>query len=138
MSRRAALRTSSQLLRQTPVAPRRNPFQIRALNSAVRPSYNARATPARLALRGFHNTSSARIELLDDAAKETPKESEPHDLVKEPTPLTDEEYHERSDKYFEALLERLEALHEEKGNMDVEYAVCQNPGGPSTLSTSTH
>jgi len=52
------------------------------------------------------------------------KESEPHNIVKEPTPLTDSEYQEKSDRYFEGLLNRLEEMQEEKGgSMDVEYAV---------------
>jgi len=77
-------------------------------------------------IRSFTTTQRLRIDILPDADKPEGevKESEPHNFVKEPTPLTDSEYQEKSDRYFEGLLNRLEEMQEEKGgSMDVEYAV---------------
>ena len=78
------------------------------------------------AARSFTTTQRLAIDILPDADKPEGevKESEPHNVVKEPTPLTDSEYQEKSDRYFEGLLNRLEEMQEEKeGSMDVEYAV---------------
>ena len=44
--------------------------------------------------------------------------------VTDPTPLTDSEYHEVSEYYFEVLLNELERLQEEEGSsIEMEYSV---------------
>lgn len=91
----------------------------------VSPVVPASATTPRT-IRSFATTQRLRIDILPDADKPEGevKESEPHNIVKEPTPLTDSEYQEKSDRYFEGLLNRLEEMQEEKGgSLDVEYAV---------------
>ncbi|KAI9666976.1 MAG: Mitochondrial chaperone Frataxin [Alyxoria varia] len=40
----------------------------------------------------------------------------------QPTPISDDDYHERSDEYFEGLLATLEQIQEERGDLDVEYS----------------
>lgn len=40
-----------------------------------------------------------------------------------PTPLSTDEYHTRSDAYIDALLAQLEAMQEEREDVDVEYSV---------------
>lgn len=74
--------------------------------------------------RTFHATPSARLDILSDASdKDAGKESEPHEEVTQATPITDEEFHERADKFFEDLVTQLEFMQEEKDKLDVEYSV---------------
>lgn len=78
------------------------------------------------AVRNFTTSWRCAIDILPDADKPEGevKQSEPHNVIKEATPMTDSEYQEKSDRYFEGLLNRLEEMQEEKGgSMDVEYAV---------------
>lgn len=46
-----------------------------------------------------------------------------------PAPLSDAQYLALSDAFFESLLEKLEALQEDHGDLDVEYSV--RPAFPS-------
>ncbi|KAI9804685.1 MAG: Mitochondrial chaperone Frataxin [Piccolia ochrophora] len=39
-----------------------------------------------------------------------------------PASLSDEEYHERADALMDEIVDKLEALQEEKGDIDVEYS----------------
>lgn len=82
----------------------------------------------RLFARPLHTTRARCIGLLDSSDQhpsEPKKESEPHAIhPSEPTPLSDEEFHERSDAFFDTLLQKLEAAQEEKRDLDAEYSVC--------------
>lgn len=55
-----------------------------------------------------------------------PKEAEPHTVLEASAPanITIEEYHKFSDAYMEALVDKFEALQEEKTEIDCEYSVC--------------
>lgn len=94
----------------------------------TQPTLLQRIVPTATANRFLSTTPALRIgltEASDNKESEPAKESEPHDAhPTAPTPLSDEEYHERSDMYLESLLLRLEAAAEEgKGGLDVEFAV---------------
>ena len=39
------------------------------------------------------------------------------------TEISIEEYHERADEFMDALVSKLEARQEKKGDLDVEYSV---------------
>jgi len=74
--------------------------------------------------RKFHTTPAARLDILSDASdKDAGKESEPHQEVTQPTPITEEEFHQKADKFFEDLVTQLESMQEEKDKLDVEYSV---------------
>lgn len=61
--------------------------------------------------------------MTDGADKQTSKEAEQDLRPTEPTPISNEHYHARSDAYIESLLEKLEIAQEDKPDMDVEYSV---------------
>ena len=74
--------------------------------------------------RTLHSGKSLRIDILESADKpEVVKQPEQGLQASQATPLSDEDYSERSDKLFEELLEKLEEKSEESGEVDVEYAV---------------
>ena len=52
-----------------------------------------------------------------------PKEAEPQDLASAPAELSMSEYHKLSDQYLERLVDKLEALQEQKEDIDCEYSV---------------
>lgn len=52
-----------------------------------------------------------------------PAEPAPTHHVSEPTPIEDEEYHERADEYLDEVVARVEELAESRDDVDVEYAV---------------
>lgn len=105
----------------------------RALSTskAVPSRTHLRSQALRASCRPLSTTASRRIDITEGADSKTTKKSEPHWKPTAPTPISDEKYQEQSDHYFERLLEQLEMLQEEKGDMDVEYSVC--PTLPLTL-----
>ena len=73
----------------------------------------------------IHTSAVYRIDILESADK--PQDVKQPDQGLQSTqaaPLSDEEYHERADKFLEELLEKLEEKSEESGELDIEYAVC--------------
>jgi len=102
---------------------------LRAARTTTRLTAHRTLTITPSTTRLFSSAPRLRIgltEASDDKQNSPAKESEPHEaLPTEPTPLTDEEYHERSDMYLDALVAKLEAAAEEKesGGVDVEFAV---------------
>jgi len=119
MSTLRALRRSTQLLR---AATRAQPLLTSTARN-VKPQTLNTSLP-----RYLSTTANLRIgltEASDTKETEPAKESEPHEAPpSEPTPLTDEEYNDRSTMYLDSLFEKLEAAAEEKGGFDVEFAVC--------------
>lgn len=53
--------------------------------------------------------------------------------AKEPTPLSTTQYHALSDAHIDALLAVLEAMQEEREDVDVEYSVRYPPPSPLPL-----
>ena len=53
-----------------------------------------------------------------------PSRVEENRSVLQPTEISDDEYHERADHYMEAVNEKAEAIQEERGDVEVEFAVC--------------
>ncbi|KAI5197041.1 frataxin [Aureobasidium subglaciale] len=74
------------------------------------------------AIRQFSNASRSYKGILPDTDEPTLKEREPLHEVNEPTPIENDEYHERADQYLEELVTRAEELAEEKEGIDVEYS----------------
>ena len=53
--------------------------------------------------------------------------------VEHPTEIDDDEYHMRADEYMDAVNEKAEQIQEERGDVEVEFAVSTNPGTPTDL-----
>ena len=114
---RTLLRTSRQPL------PRRIPTTNITPLRALYPSAN---TPLHRP-RTFTTSSTRSIDILPDADKPAHdvREAEPHEVLTQATPLTENEYAEKADKYFDELVSTLEQMQEQKGELDVEYSVSQ-------------
>lgn len=68
-----------------------------------------------------------------------PKESEPHQETTQPTPLSDEAYHEHADQYLDVVVARAEELQEGREDIDVEYSVSRLilwTGSPLSLQSA--
>lgn len=65
-----------------------------------------------------------RIALTDDPEKPTHRQAQEQEKTPtDPTPISAEDYQVKTDQYFEKVLEKLEEMQEERGDMDVEYSV---------------
>ncbi|EMC95074.1 hypothetical protein BAUCODRAFT_47876, partial [Baudoinia panamericana UAMH 10762] len=51
-----------------------------------------------------------------------PSTTEPHHDAKQPTEVSEEEYHEHADRFMDSLHDRAEELQEERQDVEVEYA----------------
>ncbi|GAB7350195.1 hypothetical protein MBLNU459_g0855t1 [Dothideomycetes sp. NU459] len=60
--------------------------------------------------------------LSPDSEDPQPKESQPIEHVREPTPLEDEEYHERAEQYLDEIVARVEELQENKEDLELDYS----------------
>lgn len=119
VSARPSFRLARVSQTSTPAAVQR--FQIR--NRAVLSSSEACSS------RSFHSSPVAFKGITPDSSDPAPPKSqtisadEPS-YVTEPSPLTDQEYRECSEHYFNVLLSELEKAQEEGSDMEAEYAVC--------------
>ena len=74
--------------------------------------------------RDISTSSIHRIDILESADNPgTAKQSEQGLRSSHATPISEDEYNQRSDKLFEELLEKLEELSEARGDLDIEYSV---------------
>lgn len=124
MATRPLVRTTLLALRSprlTPLlrAPRillANPItSARARPAFATPSARTFAALARLRAPGLLPES-------DDPASE-PKESEPHHLAQDATPLEDEQYHAYADEYLNRLNDKVEMLQETQPELELDFAV---------------
>lgn len=81
--------------------------------------------------RTFHSSSVTFKGITPESSNPAPPKSqsisadEPS-YVTEPSPLTDQEYRECSEHYFNVLLSELERAAEEGSDLEAEYAVCMS------------
>ncbi|GAB7350194.1 hypothetical protein MBLNU459_g0855t2 [Dothideomycetes sp. NU459] len=88
-------------------------------------SYSLQPTPSRLAVaqpRCFSAAAAHFKGLSPDSEDPQPKESQPIEHVREPTPLEDEEYHERAEQYLDEIVARVEELQENKEDLELDYS----------------
>lgn len=77
------------------------------------------------ATRSFSSTRTIQKGIRPETEEPQPKETwQP--VSREPTKLTDEQYHEVADVYFERMVAQFEELQERREDIDVEYSVCQS------------
>ena len=114
---RTLLRTSRQPLSRRLPTSSTTPFRPRSLY----PSANTLLHQPRT----FTTFPARSIDILPDADKPANdvREAEPHEILTQATPLTEDEYAEKADKYFDELVSTLEQMQEQKGELDVEYSV---------------
>jgi frataxin len=81
--------------------------------------------------RNFHSTHTARKGLTPDSSDPTPPNPQSSRIaaggainVAEPSPLTDTQYHDYSEHYFNVLMMELERVQEEGSETEAEYSVC--------------
>lgn len=75
------------------------------------------------AFRSFQTSSTCRG-ILPDAEDPPPREAESHEPnITSRTEITDEEYHQHADMFFDELVGRLEKMAESNEAMEVEYSV---------------
>ena len=117
-----SIRTSSLALSRPRPQPLPQPQQCQFLSS-----------------QNFHSTSSGRKGITPDSADPAPPKPEPNVAggsthVTEPSPLTEEQYREYAEDYFNLLMTRLEELQEEGKDVEAEYSV-RSPRFPPSLSS---
>jgi frataxin len=67
------------------------------------------------------STSHANVKLPHTG--EAPQPEAHEEPPSQKTEIAIEEYHERADEFFDALVTKLEQRQETKGDLDVEYSV---------------
>jgi len=73
-------------------------------------------------LRNFTSSPYTYKGLSPETEDPQPKEVEDHDQIKVPTEISNEEYHELSEKYMDHMVEKLEELQEAREDVEVEYS----------------
>ena len=111
-----ASRNSSQRLST------RNAFIV---HRATSPALGVSKYIAAQSLRSLSSTQYVRIGLQPDTSNPKPKERESTDTASSSSKVevSDERYHQLSESYLNSLVEKLEALQEEREDVDVEYSV---------------
>lgn len=98
---------------------RRSHHSLHTYSSKHHPTVQ-RAAPRRY----IQSASPRHINILDSTDKDNATKQPEQGLQStQAAPISNDEYHERSDRFFEELLEKLEDLSEQRGDVDVEYSV---------------
>ena len=120
--------TLSQLARQTSrtLAYRTS---SRPLQRISRTTFQSSRLGSVQASRSISTIKPLQKGLSPETDDPQPKVAESNDTAsaKAPADLTPERFHELSDVYLNALVEKLEQLQEESEQIDVEYSVCSIP-----------
>ena len=123
MSRTAATRLAQRASRN--LSSRLSIRSSLNANRAAAQSLNASRCIVAQSSRFLSTTSVSRIGLQPDTSDPKPKERESSDTASSTSKVevSEERYHQLSDSYLNTLLEKLEALQEEREDVDVEYSV---------------
>lgn len=126
MAERQALRAAS-LLRSVGARRAAN-AQASVRSSAAALQSGPKLSPQHLqrsqGFRAIHSGTNARIDILESSDKpQDVEERESGEQAKNAAPISDDEYHQRADRFFNELLEKLEEKSEETGDVDIDYAV---------------
>ena len=110
--------------------------------SRIRPASNSLRTPMLLLsfpgpqLRQLHTSTAFSKGITPDAEDPIPKEF-PGERITQRTDVTDEQYHELSDRYLEGILTKLEEMQESREDLDVEFSV-RSCGDTSCCNIHNH
>lgn len=100
-------------------------------NSSGYARIKPQSNPTALPRRNFHSTPSVRKGITPDSPDPAPPKVESNDnsvaggstRIAQPSPLTEEQYREYSESYFNELLAELERTQEEGSDVEAEYSV---------------
>ncbi|KAH8687393.1 frataxin [Tricladium varicosporioides] len=94
------------------------------LRQFVVPSTASNLRVASVHIRCFSNSTTTAKGLSPETENPHPKQAEPNSSLAAsgPADITTDEYHELSDQYMEALVDKLEQLQEEDEQVDCEYS----------------
>ncbi|EEP80296.1 hypothetical protein UREG_05138 [Uncinocarpus reesii 1704] len=126
MLSRSSARALSSLF-STARTPAKASTTFPSLTRAVTATRTTR-TPQRSFARTFHCTPAFHKGITPGSSDPPPPSPESNDVagvtphVGEPSPLTDAQYHEYSEHYFNVLLTELEQAHEEGSETEAEYS----------------
>ena len=70
----------------------------------------------------FHSSAAFSKGITPDAEDPSPKEL-PREPATQPTDITDDVYHDLSDRYLEGVVAKLEEMQESTQDLDVEFSV---------------
>lgn len=93
-----------------------------SLSSSV-PSFTASTPSTNISRRAFTTQTPLFKGITPESSDPAPKESEDHVKLSAPTEISTEYYHEQSDAFMDRLVAELEALQEEREDVDVEFSV---------------
>lgn len=68
---------------------------------------------------------------MPDTHDPQPPDNGPEHKATSPTDVSDEEYHEHSDRYMESLNEKAEAVQEGREDVEVDFSVQSPPSHPT-------
>ncbi|KAF2172579.1 hypothetical protein M409DRAFT_17810 [Zasmidium cellare ATCC 36951] len=119
--------TATRLIRQTATNASRarvllQPSNARRFHS---PSFRLGAVRVQTSQpRWISSTRSSRAGLMPDTEEPQPPKEEPSETARpsQPTEISDEEYHERSEEFMNTLNEKAEQLAEGREDVEVEYS----------------
>jgi frataxin len=109
--------------------------QVQASSSTIRSAVSTRSFVARpstsityrvaaLPTPRFLSTTRPLFKgILPETDDPPPTDPEPQTTASAPADLTMDEYHKVSDQYLERLVDKFEAMQEEKDEIDCEYSV---------------
>lgn len=118
--------TTRFLRRLCQTAPKRAP-RVQAAPCSRSHALAARPAsyPTSHGQRYLSTTTRRHAGLMPDTHEpQPPKGEDVEHVVTQPTEISDDEYHVRSDDYMEAVHEKAEMIQEERDDVDVEYSVC--------------
>jgi frataxin len=117
-------RGASRVARRIRVSSARSNTVGLVRSLAVRPYTPVTYRAASLPTSRFLSTTRPSLKgLSPETDNPQPKEAEPQNLASAPADLTMDEYHKLSDQYLEKLVDKFEALQEQKDEIDCEYSV---------------
>ena len=109
----------------------------RASPPSVSRSRQQQPQPQQCHIRSLHSTPSARKGITPDSADPTPPKPESNSNVAGgsvhvtvASPLSEEQYREYAEDYFNLLQTRLEEMQEEGIDIEAEYSVCHTQPSP--------
>ncbi|OJD20852.1 hypothetical protein ACJ73_07810 [Blastomyces percursus] len=135
MLSRTSSRAASSLLRSSTTSTTPLPIASTALRVQLPPSNPRKLrceASAKVYYRHLHTTPALRKGITPDSADPAPPNPEPSSSniagganhVTQPTPLTEEQYREYAEEYFNVLLTKVEQLQENGSDIEAEYSLC--------------
>jgi len=116
-----------------PLRTLRSTSRLSGVTTAPVRSFSSRTSPFRYvktpityfllpAPRNFQTTARQYAGLMPDTENPVPRDTQDHETSVRPAEQTEEEFHERADRFFNDLTEKLEQMQEQDSGLEVEYS----------------